>query len=214
MYWSIVRKHIFSVLFLIAIASVFAIQNMVLAYRTVVFHSVSQVPSAPVALVFGAGVNIDGSPTDSLRDRVLTGVELYKSGKVRKIVMTGDNGTRYHDEVTPMRNLAIEEGVPSDDVIGDYAGFRTYESCYRARDVFGLSSVIAVSQNYHLPRILYICNSMRVNAVGVSADRGQYADMYWSETREFLARLKAWWQVEITKPLPRYLGEKEKVFAV
>ena len=185
---------------------------MILAYDRGIYQEVATAPPRPVALVFGGGVKTDGSPTDALRDRILTGVDLYNAGKVRKIVMTGDNGTRLHDEVTPMRELAIARGVPAEDVIGDYAGFRTYESCFRARDVFGLSDVIAVSQAFHLPRILYLCNSMNVHAIGMSADRERYVDAAWWQGREFLARFKAWYQVEITKPLPRYLGAWERVF--
>lgn len=206
------KRVISSYAFLVTLGLAVYIQVSIFAHQDGVYATVDETPKAPVALVFGAGVKRDGTPTDALRDRVLTGVELYKAGKVRKIVMTGDNGTRYHNEVTPMIALAIAEGVPREDVVGDYAGFRTYESCYRARDVFGLYEVIAVSQAFHLPRILYICGSMNIHTVGLVADRGTYREAERWEVREFFARLKAWWQVEITKPLPRYLGPVEKIF--
>lgn len=187
-------------------------QAVIHSYTPLVIHDIEKLPPAPVALVFGAGVKRDGTPTDALHDRVLAGVELYKAGKVRKLVMTGDNGDRRYNEVKPMKALAIESGVPEGDIVLDYAGFRTYDSCYRARDVFGLGDVIAVSQDFHLPRILYICNRLRVRSIGYSANRRAYRDILVWEAREFLARFKAWYQVEITRPLPKYLGPKEKVF--
>ena len=111
-----------------------------------------------------------------------------------------------------MKKLAIESGVPEGDIVLDYAGFRTYDSCYRARDVFGLWEVIVVSQDFHLPRILYICNRLGVQSLGYSANRRVYQDILVWQAREVLARFKAWYQVEITKPLPKYLGKKETVF--
>lgn len=188
-------------------------QYMILSYRGMIYEDLTRVPTAPVALVFGGGVKPDGTPSDALRDRVLASVDLYTARKVRKIVMTGDNGSNHYDEVTPMRTLAIRAGVPSEDVVGDYAGFRTYESCYRAREVFGLWDVVAVSQEFHLPRILYLCNTMGVHAVGFEADRALYRDARLWNVREFLARIKAVFQREITKPLPRYLGDRERVFS-
>ncbi len=178
------------------------------------FDLLAEVPETPVALVFGAGLNRDGTPSGALRDRVLTGVDLYNAGKVQKLLMTGDNGHRFYDEATAMRRLAEAEGVPPEDIVLDYAGFRTYESCYRARDIFGLTSVIAVSQSYHLPRIQYICERMGIDVIGLSADRQFYNAKHvraW-HIRESLARAKAVWQVEITKPLPKFLGNKECVF--
>ena len=103
--------------------------------------------------------------------------------------------------------------MPEDVVVLDYAGFRTYDSCYRARDVFGLWDVIGVSHAYHLPRIRYICEAMGIRTVGYVADRREYLGEGWWKIREFLADTKAWIEVNITKPLPRFLGPKENLFS-
>jgi len=166
----------------------------------------------PVALVFGGGVKKDGTLSNALEDRVIKSIELYKAGKVSKLLMTGDNGSRHYDEVTPMKAYAIDAGVPAEDIVLDYAGFRTYDSCYRARDIFGLTDVIAVSQAFHLPRILYICNTLGIYTTGYIADRRKYVAKNTWAIREFLAKFKAWYQVELTKPFRKYLGKKESVF--
>jgi len=177
-------------------------------------NDLSSVPTSSVALVFGAGLRSDGTPSIALRDRVLSGVDLYTAGKVQKLLMTGDNGHRFYDEATAMKRLAIEAGVPEEDIVLDYAGFRTYESCYRARDIFELTQVIAVSQAYHLPRIRYICERLGIDTIGYSADRSVYPPRFvraWN-IRESLAKVKALWQVEITRPEPTFLGRTECVF--
>jgi len=196
---------------LLGIGLVLHAQKVIGKY-TFMYRATDEVPTTSVALVFGAGLKKDGTPSDALTDRVLSAVDIYKAGKVRKLVMTGDNGSKRYDEVTAMKELAVEEGVSEEDIVLDYAGFRTYDSCYRARDVFGLWDVIAVSQEFHLPRILFICNAMRVHAVGYVADRREYLQSRYWPAREFLARLKAWYQIVVTKPLPKFLGKKEKVF--
>lgn len=172
------------------------------------------VPTTSVALVFGAGLRTDGTPNVALKDRVLSSVNLYKAGKVQKLLMTGDNGHRFYDEATAMKTLAIEAGVPEKDIVLDYAGFRTYESCYRARDIFEVKEVIAVSQNYHLARVRYICQRLGIRTIGYAADRQTYNPKQicaWN-LRESLAKMKAVWQVEVTQPLPTFLGNKECVF--
>lgn len=181
-----------------------------------IYHNddLASVPTSSVALVFGAGLRADGTPSTALRDRVLSGVDLYTTGKVQKLLMTGDNGHRFYDEATAMKRLAIEAGVPEEDIVLDYAGFRSYESCYRARDIFELTQVIAVSQAYHLPRIRYICERLGIDTIGYSADRRVYPPRFiraWN-MRESLAQVKALWQVEITRPKPTFLGKIECVF--
>ncbi len=173
-------------------------------------HSVTSTPSAPVALVFGAGLKPNGKPSDALYDRIEVGAELYKEGKVEKIIMTGDNGSRLYNEVVPMQETAEALGVPKKDIILDYAGFRSYDSCYRARDVFGVTSTIVVSQKFHVPRILFICRALGIKTEGVGADKHIYneAGGYWP-VREFLARVKAFTEVVITRPKPKFLGERE-----
>ena len=128
--------------------------------------------------------------------------------------MTGDNGRQEYDEVTAMKKFAIERGIPEENIVLDYAGFRTYDSCYRARDIFGLDKyrVVAVSQKFHLPRILYTCNNFGIESIGLIADKNTYVYAQLWQGREFLARFKAWLDVEVFRPKPKFLGKQEYVF--
>jgi SanA protein len=173
----------------------------------------SGVENTHVAIVFGAGLWRDGSPTPVLRDRVETAAELYFSGKVKKILMSGDNRFVEYNEPGAMRDYALSLGVPEEDIVLDFAGRRTYDTCYRAQAVFGLGSAILVTQGYHLPRALYTCNILDIEATGVPADRRSYSRrsvIYWN-LRELPATLIAFWDLYITQPLP-VLGEPEPIF--
>jgi vancomycin permeability regulator SanA len=173
-----------------------------------IYPTVDSVPSRPVALVFGAGIRPGGKPSLILEDRIQTAVDLYKAEKVRKILMTGDNGSLDYNEVAVMRRTAIKMGVPGRDVVKDHAGFRTYDSCYRARDVFEVKSAILVTQAFHLPRAVYLARSMGLDAVGVTADGRPYAAIGNYSWRERLACAWSWVEINVTRPLPRYLGPK------
>ncbi len=169
-------------------------------------------PEGRVALVFGAGLLRDGRPTAVLYDRVATAVALYKSGKVGKLLMSGDNRFVEYNEPAAMRQTALELGVPAEDIVLDYAGRRTYDSCYRARAIFGLSDVILVTQAFHLPRALFLCESLGLNAVGVAADLRDYrrsSQAVWA-ARELVATAGAVWDVLVARPLP-VLGDPEPI---
>lgn len=161
-------------------------------------------------LVLGAGVWGD-RPSPMLEDRLLEGIKLYKNNVSSKIMMTGDHGTKEYDEVNVMKAFAIENGVPSGDIFMDHAGFSTYESIYRARDVFDAKKIIIVTQEYHLYRALYIANELGIEAYGVPADPRQYVGALYRELREILARNKDFIQC-IFKPKPTYLGEVIPIF--
>jgi SanA protein len=166
-----------------------------------------------VAIVFGAGLWWDGSPSPVLRDRVATAAQLYFSGKVKKILMSGDNRFLDYNEPGAMRAYALGLGVPETDIVLDYAGRRTYDTCYRARAIFGVQEAILVTQGFHLPRALYTCNQLGVQAIGVSADLRDYrrgALVYW-HARETPATLVALWEVHLSRPLP-VLGYPEPIF--
>ncbi len=169
--------------------------------------SAQQVGEAPVALVFGAGLSAVEKPSPVLKERLDAAMALYKSGKVKKLLMSGDNSERSHDETKAMRRYAIDRGLPSSDVVGDYAGFSTYESLYRAREIFGADRLILVTQRYHLPRALYLAQALGLEAVGVAADerRGEWLHV---EPREILARVAALWDAW-NQPTPRILGKSE-----
>ncbi len=160
------------------------------------------VPAGRVALVFGAGYWSDGTPSDVMKDRVEAAVELYRSGRAQKVLFSGDNRFPDYNEPAKMREYALGLGLPDEAIVLDYAGRRTYDTCYRARDIFGLREVVLVTQRYHLPRALYICEHLGVDAVGYVADRRHYVYIrtYW--LREVPALWLAWWQVWLTRPVP------------
>lgn len=159
-------------------------------------------------LVLGAGVKEDGKPSDMLEDRLLVGIELYKNaGGKAKLLMSGDHGSMEYDEVSVMRAYAVAAGVPSEDIFSDHAGFSTYESIYRAKEIFGARRIVIVTQEYHLYRALYIADSFDIEAVGVSADLREYRGQIFRAAREVLARNKDLFMC-ILKPEPTYLGER------
>jgi len=135
--------------------------------------SLSLAPPSPVALVYGAGLARGPSPSRILAERLDAALALYQAGKVQKVLVSGDNSDRFHDETEAMRRYAIERGVPAEDVLGDDAGLSTYDSTIRARDVFGVRRVLLVTQRFHLPRALYIANGSGIEAYGVAADEGR-----------------------------------------
>ena len=178
------------------------------------YNSVADVPARRVALVFGAGVRPDGRLTRILAERVDAAVDLYQTGRVQKLLMTGDNGQPEYDEVTAMQRYAVARGVPEGDITLDHAGFSTYESCYRAHEIFGLNEAVLVTQSFHLPRAVYTCRQLGVDAVGLGTpDWGNYrgALLVRYSVRESLATLKALWDVHIARPLPTFLGPFEGI---
>jgi SanA protein len=164
-------------------------------------------PARPVAIVFGAGIRQGGRLSPILRDRMDTAIALYHAGKIRKLLVSGDNSTLSYNEPGAMYDYAVSQGVPAEDVVRDYAGRRTYDTCYRAGRIFGVSEAILVTQRFHLPRALFTCRSLGVEAVGVSADRRPYrADGYY-RVRDAIATLRAVADVSLLRPTP-ILGEK------
>jgi SanA protein len=173
------------------------------------------VPARRVAIVFGAEVKKDGTPSTVLRDRVETAVALYKNGKVEKVLMSGDNRFVDYNEPEAMRQYALSLGVPDKAIVLDYAGRRTYDTCYRAKEIFQVDSAILVTQGFHLPRALFLCNSFGLEAVGVKADNYYYLKrlrLVWY-IRETLATTQAVWDVYVLRPLP-VLGEPEPIFVM
>jgi len=170
-------------------------------------------PTRPVAIVFGAGLLRDGSPTPVLRDRVATAADLYFRGKVQKLLLSGDNRFLNYNEPEAMRQYALALGMPAEALVLDYAGRRTYDTCYRAKAIFGVESALLVTQKYHLPRAVYTCRALGIGATGVPADRRRYPAtpyIYWN-LREVLATARALLDVHITHPLP-VLGKFEPIF--
>lgn len=186
-----------------------------LAYLTTRPHTykAAAAPQSRVAIVFGAGLQRDGSPSPILRDRIATAVDLYQTGLVEKLLMSGDNRFEDYNEPGAMRDYAVRLGVPSEDIVLDYAGRRTYDTCYRARDIFGISKALLVTQAYHLPRAIFTCRALGIDVDGVIADRREYrrvAHNYY-RLREVPATMVAAWEVWVSRPLP-VLGQPEPIF--
>ncbi len=166
----------------------------------------SELEDIDCILVLGCLVRSDGTPSDMLADRLQTGIELYFSGNGTKLLMSGDHGQAEYDEVNAMKNFALSLGVPSDDIFMDHAGFSTYESIYRAKEIFGADKIVVITQGYHLNRALYIAERLGIEAFGVSADIRSYRGQTVRDIREVLARSKDF-VYTVFKPYPTYLGE-------
>lgn len=171
-----------------------------------------EAPARRAAIIFGAGLRRDGTPTAMLRDRVLTGAELYFSGKVEKLLMSGDNRFAEYNEPESMRQFALSLGVPDSAIVLDYAGRRTYDTCYRAKAIFGVESALLVTQGFHLPRAVFLCNMLGMDTLGVEA-----IHCYWNgspfmwDIREQFATVAAFLDLYVSSPLP-VLGAPEPMF--
>ena len=151
-------------------------------------------------IILGAGIWGD-KPSSMLEDRLLEGISLYENNVSTKIIMSGDHGREEYDEVNIMKKFAIEKGVPSENIFMDHAGFSSYESIYRAKEIFGANKIVIVTQEYHLYRALYIANQLGIEAYGVGADPRQYVGAAYRELREILARNKDFVKSKINESL-------------
>lgn len=190
-------------------ATLFTINGYVKASakgRILTTQKAAELEDVDCIIILGCQVKDDGSLSHMLRDRLMRGLEVYETGAAPKLLMSGDHGREEYDEVGAMKNYAIENGVPSENVFMDHAGFSTYETMYRAKEIFKAEKVIIVTQEYHLYRALYIAERLGMEAYGVSADLNRYAGQSMRDFREVLARCKDW-AMCIFKPEPTYLGE-------
>ena len=194
-------KRLFIILLIfgvLALLAVIVINLQVRSYSTDrIFNDINSLPAGDrVAIVLGARVR-NGVPSDMLYDRVLTGVELFKAGKSRKLLFSGGD-----DEPAVMKKLAVELGVPETDIILDDLGLRTYESCVRAKQVFEIADAIIVTQDYHLARSIYLCRNMGVDAIGVNSKRRDYDAEGFGGNREYIANVRAWYDINFGPPPP------------
>ncbi len=171
-----------------------------LAYVTDIVTSGADLRPVEYGIVLGASVKQDGTPSDALYDRVMEAVEAYKAGKVKKLIMTGDDGGFHADEVETMAELAIESGVTSTDVIVDGLGYRTYESCKRAATIYGVKEAVVITQRFHLGRALFLCHSFGIDTQGLPADKRPYQRILFFISRDLASSFKAWMDVYLWPP--------------
>ena len=205
-------KPIFMLLLCLALVGVIALCSIngyvksVAKERIVTVEETATLEDVDCIIVLGCQVRDDGTLSHMLRDRLMRGLEVYHAGATPKLLMSGDHGRKEYDEVNAMKQYAIENGVPSEHVFMDHAGFSTYETVYRAKEIFEADKVIIITQEYHLYRALYIADKLGLEAYGVSADLNKYAVQSMRDFREVLARCKDW-AMCIFKPEPTYLGD-------
>lgn len=185
------------------------INLLVLNYSKLIYD-VNDIQSAQVGLVLGAKVRGD-SLSPIFKDRLDAALELYNDKKINKILVSGDHGTKVYDEVNAAKEYLLSEKVKGEDVFLDHAGFDTYDSIYRAKEVFGVEDLVIISQNFHLARALYIASSLNLGAQGFSADLHIYRDSLRNDIRESFARFKAFYDISI-KSLPKFLGPKINIY--
>ena len=195
-------------LFLFGILSVAIINFYMISYAdryTITEEEASDIVDIDCIMVLGCGV-YQNNPTPLLEDRLKRGVAVFQTGVSPKILMSGDHGQENYDEVNVMKQYALDQGIPEKDIFMDHAGFSTYESMCRAREIFGIDKMIIVTQKYHLPRAVYLARKLGIEAYGIASDYRNFGGQFYQDCREVLARVKDLF-VAIIQPDPTYLGE-------
>lgn len=164
-------------------------------------ESLSTVQTAPIAIVLGAGIQGNGQPSDALRDRLLVAQQLYTEKIVPKILVTGDDGEYRRNETVVMKNFLVSQGIPAEDILEDGHGYRTYESCKRAIQTFGITRAIVITQRFHIGRALYLCNRLGMDAQGVPSDLTLYRRILFFTARDMAASVAAWWDINVKAPV-------------
>lgn len=195
-----------AVLGITAVTAMNSIVTLVAGKRILTTEEAANLGNIDCILVLGCQVKSDGTPSHMLEDRLKRGVELFQAGASDRLLMSGDHGQTEYDEVGHMKRYAVENGIASEAVFMDHAGFSTYESIYRAKEIFGVKRILIVTQKYHLYRAIYIAECFGMEAWGVSADYRNYSGQLNRDVREVLARVKDMGMC-IFKPKPTYLGE-------
>ncbi|WP_250287096.1 SanA/YdcF family protein [Streptomyces atroolivaceus] len=170
-------------------------------------RTTADAPARQVAVVFGAGLR-EGRPSPYLAHRLDAAAELYTAGKVRVVLVTGDNSRPEYDEPDAMRTYLTARGVPDGRIVSDYAGFDTWDSCVRAKKIFGVDRAVLVSQGFHIRRAIALCRSAGIDAYGVGVDAVHDATWYYGGTREVFAAGKALLDA-VFEPDPHFLGPRE-----
>lgn len=197
------------------IALFFILLNIILLYiysnTNNKIYNVSNVPETDIAIVFGAQVKPDGTPSDALKSRLDAAIDLYKDKKISKLLFTGDNSIANYDEVTNMKKYAVSKDIPENIIKLDYAGFRTLDSCYRAKKIFGINKAILISQHYHLYRAIYICQQAGIESVAIAASDYPGLSLIKGKIREIFAIVQAFIEINVTHTQPKFLGQFEGI---
>ncbi len=171
-----------------------------------IFFDIDKAPKTQAVLILGAKVSQSGRMSPMLYDRVETALDLYNEGKVEKFLVSGDHGKKNYDEVNPIKEYLLKKDIPPEDIFLDHAGFDTYDSLFRAKYIFQVQSLTVVTQNFHLPRAVYLGRSLVIDTYGVSADRQFYGGIEHNKSRETIASIKAFFDIHF-RAKPKYLGE-------
>lgn len=194
------------ILFIFFITAIYINQEVDEKSQNFIYKTDDEISDCKTAIVLGALVFKNQKMSDIFQDRVDTALELYRADKVEKILISGDHGQVDYDEVNAAKDYLIEQGVEDEDIFTDHAGFDTYDTMYRARDIFQVESAIVVTQDFHLPRAVYIARELGLQAFGLSADKHIYMYATRNKYREYLANVKAWGNLLVNSK-PKYLGE-------
>ena len=189
---------ILTVILLVFIILIILIIRVQTKYRNEIVDS-SEVSSPNVALVFGAGLKAKGQPGAVLEDRIKTAIKLFQEGKVGKFIMSGYVSDDGHDEVTAMKNFALQSGMPEDSILIDDQGLNTLQSCQNIKNKFNLTRIVLITQKYHLSRALYLCNESGISSVGVASENRGYSKQIIYTLREYMASIDAWLKINIVK---------------
>lgn len=193
--------------FALVILAIFLINYGIYAQsKPYIFPDIDNLPNTEAIIVLGAKVFPDGRMSDMFEDRIITAVELYESGKSKKILVSGDHSNKDYDEVNTAKDYLLKHGVKKEDIFLDHAGLDTYDSLYRAKEIFKINSAVIVTQNFHLPRAVYIGKNLGIEVYGLSADKHYYSNIEYSKVREIFADVKAFFDIAI-KNKPKFLGE-------
>ncbi|RUM76939.1 MAG: vancomycin resistance protein [Sulfurovum sp.] len=203
----------FFILFIVGVMILYSIDRYVVKMGNMLYDSVEKIPSKDAALLLGTAKYVKrGKQNYFYMYRIRAAVALWKAGKIKAIVVSGDNGTRYYDEATAMYKDLVKAGIPAKYISKDYAGFRTLDSVIRAEAIFGLKDYIIISQKFHLERALFLAKVKGQKAIGfVAKDIPGTKAAYKMQLREYLARVKAFLDVYILNTQPKFYGKKEKV---
>jgi len=201
----------FLLIIILIIVFLFAINNYIVNFSKNEIKTIENLPKTKVGLILWAGIKYNKEPTDILKDRLTLALQAYKKRKIEKIIVSWDNSKVYHNEPDVMKNFLIKYWVKKDDIYPDYAWFDTYDSLYRAKEIFKAKEIVIFTQEYHLYRAIYIAKKLGLKAYWVKTNLRSYKKETSFKLRELLARFKAFLEVEFLKPKPKFLWEKIEI---